>query len=701
MMKPLFAARIHVATVLLLMAGSAVAQPSDEEDLALAYGDKDSVSIATGSQQSVRRAPAVVSVITADDIQAMGATDLDQVLETVPGVHVSRTAGGYSPIYIVNGIFSEYGTQTLMLQNGVPMTTLFLGDPGGNIWGGLSLENVARIEVLRSPGSALYGADAYAGVINIITKTATEIDGTQVGARAGSFNSWDAWAQHGGKMGPFEVAAHVHVGSTDGFKSIVTQDAQSFNDTIFGTHASLAPGPVNTGYEALDANVDIGYDKWRLRAGYKLRDDLGAGAGIASALDPVGKLKSERINSDLSWNDPLFSKNWGVGAVASYMQYNQLIPVGLRVFPPGFTLPTGTFPIGMIGAPETWEWQMRLSAFATYTGFSGHNIRVGAGHDNLDLYKTRELKNFSFTASGIPVPLPAVIDYTNIAPFLTPHERKIDYVYAQDEWNFARDWALTAGVRQDRYSDFGKTTNPRLALVWDAALNFTAKLLYGTAFRAPSFNEEFSVNNPVAVGNPSLRPETIKTTDAVLSWQARSNLQLNFSLFEYRMQDLIALVPNVAPAQGSTFFNTGSQNGRGLELEGVWSVDRDLQLSGNYTHQRSTDQASGQDAGYAPHNHLNARAVWRFADGWFATPQVNWVADRARAPGDARSPVPDYTTVDLTLGSNRGKDRWDFSASIRNLFNATVLEPSLAPGSIPFDLPMAPRAFYVQAVYRL
>ena len=147
------------------------ADESEEEALALVYGDKASVSIATGGKQAISKAPSVATVITAEDIKAMGATDLDQVMETVPGVHVSRT-NNYASSYQIRGIVGNPSNpQVLMLQNGISMTTLYRGDKGGN-WGGLPLENVARIEIIRGPGSALYGADAFSGVITLITKTA-------------------------------------------------------------------------------------------------------------------------------------------------------------------------------------------------------------------------------------------------------------------------------------------------------------------------------------------------------------------------------------------------------------------------------------------------------------------------------------------------------------------------------------------------
>lgn len=703
-MRSFYLVPVILTSALLLPLSSALAQSSDEDDLALVYGDKSTVSIATGSQQSLRRAPAVATVITAEDIAAMGATDLDQVLEMVPGLHVTRLALMYAPAYIIRGIGggSQSNPQILILQNGIPVTTAYTGDRG-LVWGGLSVENIARIEIIRGPGSALYGADAYAGVINIITKSAADIPGTQAGVVAGSFNTKSAWVQHGGTLGAMTVAAYLHAGATDGFKEVIGKDAQSRNDAIFGTHASMAPGPVNTAYDALDGSLELGYEKWRLRAGYKLRDDVGSGAGVSSALVPDNvRLKSERITADISWTDPQFAKDWGLSVMASYLNYAESTPhSGIMLLPPGLMLPAGAFPDGMIGGPSRAERQFRLSTYVTYSGFADHNLRFGMGHDDLNLYKTETFKNFLLSPAGVPIPTGPVIDYGNIQPHILPQRRKIDYVYVQDEWNFARDWALTGGVRHDQYSDFGGTTNPRLALVWDAALDLTAKLLYGRAFRAPAFNEQYGIN-PSANGNPNIRPETISTLEAAFSWQANKDTQANLNLFKYSMKDIIRAVPNPAPAPGLTFNNVGTQNGSGAELELIWDANRNVRVTGNYGYQRSIDGATNRDAGYAPHHHVYARVDWRVASGWLLSPQLNWVADRKRAEGDSRPPVPDYTTLDLTLRTSHGKSRWDFAVYVRNLFNADVREPSLAPGlAIPDDLPMAPRAIYVQMNYRL
>jgi iron complex outermembrane receptor protein len=378
------------------------------------------------------------------------------------------------------------------------------------------------------------------------------------------------------------------------------------------------------------------------------------------------------------------------------LHYVQAIPRGIQLFPPGANLGAGVAPQGFIGSPETWERQIRLSAFATYSGWEGHNLRFGLGHDDLDLYKTHELRNFTYAPSGalIPVAGGGLVDFTESDPFLRPHRRVLDYVYAQDEWQLVKDWTLTAGVRHDRYSDFGGTTNPRLALVWDASLDVTAKLLAGRAFRAPSFQEVYGASNPVALGNPNVRPETISTVEAAVTWQAQPDLLTNLTVFRYDMRDIIRTV-------GGVYTNTGAQNGRGAELEAVWDVDRNVRLSASYAWQQSMDEATQQDAGYVPHQHVYARLDWRVSGGWQVSSQVNWVGDRKRAAGDLRPSIADYNTVDLSMRTRVGSGRWDLSAGVRNLFNSDVREPSFAPGTaLPNDLPMAGRSLYLQAIYR-
>ncbi|MEJ6001454.1 TonB-dependent receptor plug domain-containing protein [Paucibacter soli] len=685
----------------LMLCGLAQAQTAPEEqDLALAYGDSALVSIATGSAQPLRRAPAVAGVITADEIRAMGATDLEDVLARVPGLHVGRTSLLYAPLLVMRGIYSQFNQQVLMLHNGQPMTVSIRGDRGTKGWRGFPVENIARIEVLRGPGSALYGPEAYAGVINIISKSARDIDGQELGLRAASFGGRDAWWQGGLQRGELELAWFLRGGRSEGFKAVVEKDAQSSNDAAFGSKASLAPGSLAVGRELLDLGLDMAWQRWRLRANYQWRD-MRSGMGVAQSLDPEGLERTRRLLADLSWSETQLGPDLAAGATLSLHAYQQLIPVPFLIFPAGAKFPTGSFPTGMRGAPETWERQWRLNAFVSWSGWREHQWRVGAGLDDIDLYATGEGKNFAYAANGLPIPLPEFNDHSQSDPFIRPQRRKVRYVYLQDVWNLARDWSLTAGLRHDRYSDVGGTTNPRLALVWEAAYNWTAKLLYGRAYRAPGFAELHSITNPVARGNPAVKPETIGTAEAVLLWQPRRDLQLEASAFSYRMRDIIRTTANPTPGTGTTFNNSGSQGGHGLELDAHWEPDPALRLQASLALQRARDLGNQADPGYAPHQRVYMLADWRFAPGWQASGQFNHVAGRLRALGDARPAIADYSNLDLGLRYTPPGARWSAAAMLRNVGNSDQREPSLAPGRIAGDLPLAPRSVSLELSYRL
>ena len=697
---------------LALLAASALpfAASADNPLLLQLSGDEQLVSLATGTPRPVSKAPSVATVITADDIRNTGATDLSEALETVPGLHVSRAGPEWLPLYSIRGILTPYNPEVLVMVNGIPITNAFLGDRG-RLTGGFPLENISRIEVIRGPGSALYGAEAVSGVINIVTKTAEEIDGTETGVRAGSFETYDAWVQHGGSVGDLKVAAYLRLGTTDGFHRTVTADAQTALDSAFATHASHAPGPVSAGYDSIDARLDLLRDKWRLRAGYIGRPNLGMGTGIADALDPQTTGDAHYANADLTWHDARLSENWDVMVQASHYDVADVISPA-TLFPVGSALPVpvaGGSPstVGMIGQPQHWERHERASTAAHYGGFERHKLQFGAGYDIDDMYKVTESKNFTFVG-GVPTCINidcSVIEAnaSNGLIFLTPHSRHSYYAYAQDEWFMAPDWYVTAGVRHDHYSDFGGTTNPRFAVVWDTAYNFTSKLMFGRAFRPPSFVEQYNLNNPALIGNPNLKPETVSTTELAFAWQARPDLKTGLNLFHYRLNDIIRFIANTDPTTGSTAQNAGNQHGDGMEFEFTWIASEQVRMSGNYAYQHSIDERSGQDAGLAPHHHAYLRADWRLTPGWTLSAQANHVADRKREATDNRPQIPDYTTTDLTLRSDRLHQDWEFAFSVRNLFDVDAREPTTAASAanLPNDLPLPGRSLYLELRHQL
>ena len=682
-------------TALMLPPICGIAQDSlEESELAFAFGGEELISIATGAKQRITRAPAVASLITAEDIQAMGAIDLDQVLETVPGLHVSNSTRAYNSIYSIRGIYSETNPQVLVLVNNIPVTNVFVGDRS-QVWGGMPVKNIARIEVIRGPGSAVHGADAFSGTINIVTKTATDINGTEFGVRQGSFNSSDAWVLHGGKMAGFDGAFSMEISQTDGHDETISADAQTSWDQVFFTSASLAPGPVNLQRKNLDTRLDLSQGNWRARLGYLRRNNVGTGAGVAQALDPAGSSESVRINADITYNDDTVLEDWDWTTQLSIFDTNA--KSDLVLYPSGAF--GGAFPYGVIGNPDVYERHSRFSISGFYRGLDQHKLRVGAGYNVHDMYKIKESKNF--TPAGAP--LGSIVDVSGDPAnvFIRPQERNVFYVSVQDEWSVAPDWDLTGGIRYDDYSDFGTTINPRLALVWQSKYNLTSKLLYGRAFRAPSFAELYNINNPVALGNPDLDPETIDTVEIAFDYHPAKNLRTNINLYNYKIRDIIRTVADPAPATTITAQNTGDQTGYGLEWEAVWKINNAWDLKGNFAYQIATDVSSNTDVANVPGYQAYIQADWKVRPGWNFNAQTHLIAERKRAAGDARPEVADNTETNLTLRHEPSRVPWKFTLSIHNLFDEDVREPTLAPGLIPNDLPLAGRSIMLEAIYRL
>ena len=160
--------------------------------------------------------------------------------------------------------------------------------------------------------------NAFAGIINVITKTSEDISGTEAGVRAGRFDTQELWALHGGKWGGFDVALALEYFTTNGQREQIDADFQTALDRMFAgppfndPPASLAPGPVNLSVDRLEARVDISRGVWRLRLGLQGRHNIGNGVGTTQTLDPGAEYEYDRINADLTYHDPKFTDHWDV-----------------------------------------------------------------------------------------------------------------------------------------------------------------------------------------------------------------------------------------------------------------------------------------------------------------------------------------------------------------------------------------------------
>ncbi len=523
-----------------------------------ALGDPETVSIATGRAQSIQNAPAVATVVTHEEIERIAPERLCDALEFVPGFHCLFRFQGEQ--YIIRGLQSRsnFAPDVLVMVDGVPFNDLNMGNQRLYM-SQTPVVNIDRIEVIRGPGSALYGADAVSGVINIVTRTPRQQLPISIGARAGQFETGAGDVRASMVLGETAIGITAEALTTEGHRPIVYRDAQTQFDELFNTNASRAPGHANTRYRGANAIADLQNGLWRA----KLRahaHEVGMGAGFIGALDPNGEATAKHYALDLFYNNSNARPAGTVRWYASYFDYD-IRTNDIQFFPPGAF--GGTFPDGVIDSPEFAE--RRLRAEATRSDRFEHGVvTLGIGADTSEVYRVSERRNYMLSPSGIPVPTGQTAAVTGDDLFTKTGMRRLYYVYVQDEWDVARDWTLTTGVRYDHYSDFGGAASPRIAAVWNARYDLSFKALVGRAFRAPTFVELYAKNNPSTLGNSSLDPVVVDSAELALDRRLSARSTIRASTFYHRVKDVIAYVPDGIGKRAS---NSQGQTGYGYEIE--------------------------------------------------------------------------------------------------------------------------------------
>jgi outer membrane receptor protein involved in Fe transport len=339
------------------------------------------VSISTHSKQQMSKAPSVVSVITAEDIKATGTTNLMEILQSVPGVYVKHNLFAFRPLITMRG---APGTHTLLMVNGAPMRDLVWSN--GMFWKGLPASAIERIEIIRGPGSALFGADASAGVINVITKTAGTIQHSEAGLRAGSDDTQAGWVRHGASWNGFDIGLTAEVSTTDGHQPRISPDANG--DT----------GRANYEWDNQDIRFSMAKGSWRLLADFMRHDDLGAGLNGAGRLDPLNDSDDSQYSLALAYDNPVYTRDWGLNAVVRYRDLDYSSGNG-------FLAPTLLDPNAREYLDAS-ERQGGIDVSGLYTGISRHALRIGGGVTWNEIYDVRHdpaKANFPFRSKAVAI----------------------------------------------------------------------------------------------------------------------------------------------------------------------------------------------------------------------------------------------------------------------------------------------------------
>jgi outer membrane receptor protein involved in Fe transport len=678
MKKPLF--RLSCLSLILFSSSCLFAGDGSNLDRYLSMSLEDlmavKVKIATNTEKDIRKAPSVISVITQEDLKLTGATNLADALQSVPGLHITPSYFGNRPNPHFRGLAAA---KTLLMINGNSTRDLVWGF--GIFWKGLPVSAIDRVEIIRGPGSALFGADAIAGVINVITKTAGDIKDSEVGLRAGSFDTQSAWMQHGTEVNGYRLGFTADISTTEGHDPLIE------SDTLSKGSYSLAPDKAQYGYDNLDLRMSVARDNWQLLLSYLEHNNLETGLTGAGILDPLTEGNDDRLNIDWLYSNPDFTKNWGIDLEARFQDLSYSSGDGFQETPPGFTDGTGTFADGQLNQMRASERHYHVNVSGLYHGIKAHEIKLGMGYQVQDLYKTQQYVNFGTRPDGSTIMAgDGFTDLTDTALVFAPEDNRENfYSYVQDIWSISQELELTAGLRYDNYSDFGDSWNPRLALVWHPNDKVTAKFLYGEAFQAPNFQQLYAETSR-SLPNPDLEPETSSTFDLGFTYTPNRKVLFGMNLFYLELENIISLV--------SGQYQNGEDHWvSGIELEARWQVSPSLGLSGNYT-VRDQDN-SGFEQINQPKQDAYLRMDWSFQPKWNWNVQANWVDDMERGSGrDAR--YENYLIADTTLRYG-ATDELEFAASIRNLFDEDAREYI---GGSNNTVPLAERNGFIEVRYK-
>lgn len=523
------------------------------------------VSSPTLTPESINRTPAAISVFSREEIQRTGFDYLHELLNLVPGLQVVRSPDGPFSVISRARTNSTSSREILVLVDGVPRNEPRSGGASNQL-DYFPLERIERIEVVRGPGSALYGENAFTGVINIITRQGQN----EVAALAGSFDRahlhglghqrWDGW-------------------QLDGFMR-----AEKDNGDNYNVADSFSAGRVDTSdpIRNLDFSAALASANTRISAEYQQRhtEDFFYAETVADDYnDLTADYLSLHLEQQLYWLKDGSSRllaGWQRRESEAWVQSTAEGALS------AISTPSSTEPLIVRSMTQStvWEayWKNDWSPSPRYGLQFGADWREEADDISRQFANYNMLQLFS---RQFPIQHFDGNDYE--LPFTNEESRRVLGAYLQYQQQLAEPTRLTLSLRHDDYSDVTGRTSPRIALVHALSAQHSLKLLYAEAFRAPSLFEMNLKNNTRVLGNPELEHEIVKTWDAIWVYDAGDRVA-SVGWFHNHYIDPITLVQT---GNTRTYANGEEESSEGFELVGRWQPVMPLQLRATLT--RFTD----------------------------------------------------------------------------------------------------------------
>lgn len=666
-------------------AGASVNAAGDDVELeALMAFLNEETNLATQTKMNADFVPGMITVLHGDQLKSQGLNTVAEALNQVPGFYTTvENAGDIRAIVRGAGAALE-ASNLKVLVDGVALNRPVNASADWALR--VPLSQVDRIEVIRGPGSALYGEFAFSGVVNIITRR-----DNAVAARVGrhDYGQADVLVNHAFANG---VELQMNASGWDRNRSGMQTNPDNFATSGHG----YSPSDIWDQERGHLLFANLTYQGYRLQlqhADMERGAGYGQNAALSLALDPrVETATSIELSKDWQLADEL-NLGMSAGQLSTRVEEAAYLPIPKGIDPPG---PPPLTLVDQYKQQGTKDLNQHARINLRWTGLDSHTlfVQTGYSHSQVD----SGFRRIFTLASETDAASSDLVRETDIA------ERRLLSFTAQDQWQISPALELTLGARYDDYDDWGSHYSPRAAAVWRATDKHIFKLQYAEAFRPPTLAELYPGPSAIlGVSYGRLDEEQLDSTEASYIYRAADH-SLRATVFTSHIDDLIEF--HITPGRRPEWRNLGSVDSKGVELEWQQNLGRNWRWFANASYVKAKDPLDQDTRLLGSVARLgNLGIIWNSDAQVSHALNLRYVGAQEGWELQTRTPPTErfdaYTLLDYTLTVQRlfALRNVQLLMGARNLTNehyATVATPS----QYPQGLPNGERSLWMEVEYR-
>lgn len=596
--------------------------------------DVPTVEGASKFEQILTEAPSSISIVTSSEIKKLGYRTLAEILQSLRGFDIT-----YDRNYSYAGVRGygrpgDYNDKVLLLIDGHRINDNITNQAPIGTEFSIDIDLIDSIEIIRGPGSSLYGNNAFFAVIDVRTKSGRDLKGTEISGEAGSYETYKGRVTYGNDF-------------NNGFEGIVS--ATGFNNkgqTLFfpeynspATNNGIADNKDFDQFKS--AFMKFSYNGFTLENSINSRTKGIPTGSFGADFNQFNQTVDGLFFSDLKYE----KKIAGGGETLARLYYDYF----------GYT---GDYIYNGINNKDL-ERGERLGGEIKYAGTFLDSHKIVLGTEYLNNIKQQQ-QNYDISPSSI---------------YLDDNRKsQIFALYFQDQFSLSKEFILNAGIRYDNYDTFGNTINPRIGFIYNPFQKSFFKLLYGSAFRAPNAYELYYTSPGLTLeGNPNLAPESIQTFELIYDQYFLNGFRGTISGFYYKIKDLITQVTD--PSNGFLIYeNIDQVETRGGELELERKGSNGIEGRISYSYQDVKNALTNAEIPNSPKQLAKANLIVPvYMKKVFIGLEEQYTSEKLTLAG---AYTDSYYITNLTLSTHDLFSKGlEVSASIYNLFDTNYSNP--------------------------